>query len=132
RPRRLRGGRATNQEQVSKTATTYLRALAAGNIARACAQLTTRGQGAGCAPALRARLSRLDRGELRRAADDSMQIDVHGAGATAVLAEPHAARLMLVRRGGVWRIASGYTVPPVGPARAVRMIGGGGRLVSVG
>ena len=111
-------GPATNKEMISKTATTYLKALAAHDTVKACAELTPRGHGAACAPALRARLSRLDPDALRRAADASMNIKVHGHAATATLAEPHDARLLLARVGGDWRIASGYTVPA--PARPRR------------
>src|SRR5205823_3463226 len=69
-------GKATNREKISKTVTTYLRALAAGDTATACAQLTPGRRGAGCAPAMRERRSRLDPGALRRAADASMDIKV--------------------------------------------------------
>jgi hypothetical protein len=79
-------------------------------------------------PALRARLSRLDTRALSRAADASMDIDVHGTTATAALAEPHDARLTLVKRGGAWRIASGYTVPSASPRHSARVIVGGARL----
>jgi hypothetical protein len=53
------------------------------------------------------RLSRLDSHALRRAADASMDIEVHGKAATATLAEPHGARVALARVGGEWRIDSG-------------------------
>ena len=38
-------GPATDEEKVSKAATTYLRALASGDTATACAQLTPRARG---------------------------------------------------------------------------------------
>jgi hypothetical protein len=38
-------GKASNQEKISKTATTYLRALADGDTAKACLQLTRRARG---------------------------------------------------------------------------------------
>ena len=37
-------GRASNQEKISKTVDTYLRALADGDTAKSCAQLTRRAQ----------------------------------------------------------------------------------------
>ena len=126
-------GRATNQEKISKTATTYLKALAAGDTATACAQLTPRADRAGCAPAIKERLARLDPRALRAAADASMGIKVHGTAATAALAEPHGARLVLARVHGQWRIDSGYAVPaPASRSRADAVIAGGGRLVDVG
>ena len=63
------------------------------------------------------RLSRLDARALSRAADASMGIKVHGKAATAALAEPHGARLVLARVGGEWRIDSGFTVPPADAMR---------------
>ena|SRR5438034_888410 len=62
------------------------------------------------------RLPRLDPQTLRKAADASMDIDVHGTAATAALAEPHDARMVLARVGGEWRIDSGYGVPPAASA----------------
>jgi hypothetical protein len=103
-------GPATNEEKVSKTATTYLRALADGDIAKACAQLTVQARGEGCTQAMKGRLSRLDPQALREAADDSMDIDVEGSRATAVLSKPEGARFRLVKTGEEWRIDSGYTV----------------------
>jgi hypothetical protein len=103
-------GRATNEEKVSKTATTYLRALADGDTAKACAQLTARAQGEGCPQAMKERLSRLDPPSLKEAADDSMDIVVDGNRATAGLSKPAGARFRLVKTGDEWRIDSGYTL----------------------
>src|SRR5213592_3775391 len=50
-------GRASNQEKISKTVVTYLRALAGGDTAKACAQLTRRAQDARCERTERAPLS---------------------------------------------------------------------------
>jgi hypothetical protein len=105
-------GAATNEEKISKTATTYLKALADGDAA-ACAQLTPSAKGAGCEAAMRARLSRLDSEALTKAADGSMDIDVNGDTATAGLSEPEGARFVLARIGDEWRIDSGYTLGPV-------------------
>jgi len=103
-------GPATNQEKISKTATTYLKALADGDATKACAQLTRRAKGQGCPRAMRERLARLDSDALGQAAEDSMDIEVHGDTATAALSEPEGARLLLVNDGDEWRIDSGYTL----------------------
>lgn len=103
-------GAATNEEKISKTATTYLQALGDGDTATACAQLTRRARGAGCERTMRERLSGLDSGALEQAADDSMDIGVRGETATAGLSEPDGARFLLVKVGGEWRIDSGYTL----------------------
>lgn len=103
-------GPATNEEKISKTATTYLKALASGDTATACAQLTARARGEGCAQAMKQRLARLDPQALKEAADDSMDIDLEGSRATAALSKPAGARFRLVKTGDEWRIDSGYTV----------------------
>lgn len=103
-------GPATNQEKISKTATTYLKALADGDAAKACAQLTSRARGGRCEAAVSERLSRLDADALKRAADESMDIDVNGDTATAGLSEPQGARFVLMKLGDDWRIDSGYTL----------------------
>jgi len=103
-------GPATNQEKISKTATTYLRALADSDAAKACAQLIHRAKGGGCEAAITEHLSRLDSDALRQAADDSMDIEIHGDTATAGLSEPEGARLRPVKVGDDWRIDSGHTL----------------------
>jgi len=103
-------GKATNQEKISKTATTYLRALAQGDTANACAELTQHAKSGRCEAAMTKRLSQLDADALRKAADGSMDIDVQGSTATAALSEPKGARLFLKKLGGHWLIDSGYTV----------------------
>ena len=111
-------GRATNEEKISKTATTYLRALADGETTKACAQLTRRARGERCETATKERLSRLEPDALKNAADGSLDIDVHGDTATAGLSEPDGARFLLAKVGGDWRIDSGYTL---GSATAARI-----------
>jgi hypothetical protein len=103
-------GPATNEEKISKTATTYLKALADGDAAKACAQLTRRAKGQECPRAMRERLARLDSDALDQAAEDSMAIEIHGDTATAALSEPEGARFVLTRIGDDWRIDSGYTL----------------------
>jgi hypothetical protein len=103
-------GPATNEEKISKTASTYLSALAHGDTAKACAQLTARARGEACDQTMRERLPRLDPEVLKAAADDSMDIDVDGNRASAGLSEPSGARFLLVKTNDVWRIDSGYTL----------------------
>ena len=102
----------TNAGKISQTTTTYLRALAEGDSAGACAQLTAAARGPDCAHTMKARMSRLDPAALNRAVDHSMDIDVHGNTATARLSEPRGARFALAKLGAGWRIDSGYTLDP--------------------
>jgi pimeloyl-ACP methyl ester carboxylesterase len=101
-------GPAGDKEKISKTATTYLRALGDGDTVKACAQLTRRAKGEQCETSLKRRLGRLDRAALKHAADGSLDIDVHGKTATAGLSA--SARFVLAKVAGDWRIDSGYTL----------------------
>ena len=112
-------GKATNEEKISKTATTYLRALADGDAAKACAQLTRRAKGGQCETATKERRSRLEPDALKNAADGSLDIDIDGDSATAGLPEPEGARFVLAKVGGEWRIDSGYTLGSVVTAAAL-------------
>jgi hypothetical protein len=112
-------GRASNEEKVSKSAIAYLRALASRDTAKACAQLTRRARGDLCEATMKERIARLDSDALTRAADGSIDIDVHGDRATAGLPEPDGARLVLVRGGGEWKIDSGYTLGAAGASSAL-------------
>jgi alpha/beta hydrolase fold len=124
-------GKPTSPEKVSETATSYLKALAAGHAARACADLTPRRGGASCERAVREHGSLLDARALIAAADASM--GKSRSMATRTLARPHGARLVLARVGGRWRIESGYAVPSgVRARRADPVLVGGGRLVDIG
>jgi hypothetical protein len=105
-------GPATNEEKISKTATTYLEALAEGDAATACSQLTPRAKGGGCEARMAEHLAALDSETLTSAANGSMDIDVDGDTATAGLSEPEGARFVLARIGDEWRIDSGYTLGP--------------------
>jgi pimeloyl-ACP methyl ester carboxylesterase len=102
----------TSKGEISKTASTYLTALAKRDAAGACAQLTPAARGRDCERTIKARMSRLDPAALNRTVDHSMDIDVHGKTATAGLSEPRGARLALAKVGARWRIDSGYTVAP--------------------
>ena len=103
-------GRAGDKEKISKTATTYLSALAAGDTAKACAQLTRHARGERCETTTKRRLARLEPDALKDAADGSLDIDVHGKTATAGLPQPAGARFVLAKVAGDWRIDSGYTL----------------------
>jgi hypothetical protein len=105
-------GPVTDEEKISKTTTTYLLALADGDAAKACAQLTRDARGRDCEAAMAERLSQLDPDALRSAADASMDIEVDGDTATAGLSEPEGARFLLAKIGDEWRIDSGYTLGP--------------------
>jgi hypothetical protein len=109
-PDGVRGRTCVKREKISKTATTYLRALADGDTAKACAQLTDRARGGRCEAAMKERLSGLQPTALKNAADDSIDIDVHGNTATAGLSEPEGAHFLLIRVRDEWRIDSGYTL----------------------
>jgi hypothetical protein len=103
-------GKASSEEKINRTASTYLRALADGDTAKACAQLTRRAKGERCEPAMKERLSRLDADALKNAADGSIDVDIDGDRATAGLSEPEGARFLLAKVGAEWRIDSGYTL----------------------
>jgi hypothetical protein len=105
-------GPATDEEKISKTATTYLRALADGDAARACTQLTHRAKGERCEQKIKERLSQLEPDALKNASDGSMHIDVGGDKATARLSVPKSARFLLAKVGSEWLIDSGYTLGP--------------------
>jgi hypothetical protein len=103
-------GKASNEEKINKTASTYLRALADGDTAEACAQLTRRAKGERCESAMKERLPRLDSDALKNAADGSIDVEIDGDRATAGLSEPEGARFLLAKVGAEWRIDSGYTL----------------------
>src|SRR6266508_1491013 len=103
-------GNATDEEKINKTASTYLSALADGDTAKACAQLTSRARGERCEPAMKERLPRLDTDALKDAADGSIDVDIDDDRATAGLSEPEGARFLLAKVGAEWRIDSGYTL----------------------
>ena len=109
-------GSAGDKEKISKTASAYLRALADGDTAEACAQLTRLAKGEGCEQAMQERLSRLGPEALKNAADGSIDVDVAGDRATARLSEPEGARFLLAKGGAEWRIDSGYTLGSATPA----------------
>jgi hypothetical protein len=126
-------GPTTDKDKIAKATSTYLRALADGDTAAACRQLTRRAQGGHCPQALKRRRSQLTPDTIKDAADASIGITVHGSTATASLGQPHGAHLTLVKLGPDWRIDSGFTVPRAASAPPVAAVSGdAGRLVDVG
>ena len=103
-------GPASDKDKIAKATSTYLRALAHGDAARACNELSPHARGEQCGQAVAERLSRLNRHVLADAADASLDIAVHGRTAVATLGEPQGAYLRLVKVGEAWRIESGYTL----------------------
>jgi pimeloyl-ACP methyl ester carboxylesterase len=126
-------GPTTAKDKIAKTTSTYLRALADGDTAVACHQLSRHAQGDHCPQALKRRRSQLTPDTIKHAADASLGITLHGNTATATLGQPHGAHLTLVKLGSDWRIDSGFTVPEATSAPPVAAISGDtGRLVDVG
>ena len=111
--------------KISTTASSYLRALARGDTAGACAQLTRRAQGRRYEAAMKERRLRLEPDTLTKAADGSLHIDVHGNTATARLPAPAGARFALAKVGARWRIDSGYTLASAAAPRTHHTIGPG-------
>ena len=105
-------GRASNEEKISKTATTYLRALADCDTAKACRRLTRHARGERCEHTLRQRLSHLDPDALKQAADGSMDFAVNSNRATASWSKPRPAHFVLVKVSTESRIDSGCTLRP--------------------
>jgi hypothetical protein len=126
-------GPTTDKDKIAKATSTYLRALADGDTAVACRQLSRRAQGDHCPQALNRRRSQLTLDTIEDAADASLGITLHGSTATASLGQPHGAHLSLVKLGADWRIDSGFTVPRAASAPpAAAVSGDAGRLVDVG
>jgi hypothetical protein len=102
-------GPMSEEGKVSESADTYLRSLAAGDLATACRQLTAqakrelRGR---CEPSLRRVVARVGAGRLETAAADGVEVDVDGTTASVVVRELDA-RLTFVRGAETWRIARG-------------------------
>jgi hypothetical protein len=103
-------GPVADEGKVSDAADTYLRSLAEGDVAAACAQLTAEARAeliGGCGPALGQVAARIGADRLAAAADRGVEIDVDGTTASAVVGELDAL-LTLVRAGASWRIERGY------------------------
>jgi hypothetical protein len=104
-------GAASPEMKVSETTDDYLRALAAGDTAKACAQLapTAKRQLAGdCGAAMKQIASHVGAGRLTDAADDGLELDVAEFSARVTVPALNNARLVLVRSGERWRIRDGF------------------------
>lgn len=102
-------GEAGAEGEVSETADTYLRALAEGDFATACAQLTPEvtAELGDCEDELEPVATRVGADRLDAAADRGVEIEVEGDRASAGIRHLRA-RLHLSRVGGAWRIAEGH------------------------
>jgi hypothetical protein len=104
-------GDATPEEKISNTTDTYLRSLASGDTAKACAQLTSaakNGLDAPCPQAMQKIAARVGSDALSQAADKGVDIEVEGAKSSVTVEQLNDARLDLVRTGDRWQIDSGY------------------------
>jgi hypothetical protein len=102
-------GPMSEEGKVSESADTYLRSLAAGDLATACEQLTAEAKlelRSRCEPSLRRVVARVGAGRLETAAARGLEIEVDGTTASVVVRELEA-RLTFVRGGDTWRIARG-------------------------
>jgi hypothetical protein len=101
------------ESKISETTDTYLRSLASGDTAKACAQLTAgarRKLGTSCAAAMTTIATRVGRGRLTEAADEGASISVDGSNGSAKLRGLNNARIGLVDSGSSWLIERGYAL----------------------
>ena len=101
------------ESKISETTDTYLRSLASGDMAKACAQLTADAKtklGSSCAAAMQRIRARVGPDRLTDAADKGSSIAVDGASGSATLKAMNGARLGLVKSGSSWLIDSGYAL----------------------
>ena len=99
------------ESKISDRTDTYLRSLASGDSAKACAQLADEVKSRltpSCAAAMSAIAARVGRDALVAAADGGSSISVDGATASATFDGLNGARLGLVEVGSTWFIDSGY------------------------
>jgi hypothetical protein len=98
---------STDEGEVSATSSTYMSALADGDYALACEQLTEAARPAGdCAAAVETSVEGVSREAIDDDVDGKMTIDVDGAEATVTLESGRTLRL--ARVAGSWLISSGY------------------------
>jgi hypothetical protein len=108
-------GEPTAEGKAARTADDYLRALADGNTANACAQLTASakgGLGRPCAEEMEAIAARIGGDELVAAAEGGVAIDVDGNHGSVEIRRLDGARLVVIRAGKRWQIASGHALEP--------------------
>jgi hypothetical protein len=97
---------------VAKTADTYLRALASGDGAKACAQLTGEARdrtGLSCVAQMKKIEARIGSAKLRQAADGSISVKTVGQKGTATLGVLHAT-LTFKKDGFTWLITDGFAL----------------------
>ena len=99
------------ESKISETTDTYLRSLASGDTAKACAQLTAGAKsklGTSCPAAMKEITTRVGRDKLTEAADQGASISVDDSDGSATLEGLNDARIGLVDSGSNWLIESGY------------------------
>jgi hypothetical protein len=97
---------------VAKTTDTYLRALASGDEAKACAQLTGEARDRttlSCAAQMKQIEARIGSSRLRQAADGSISVQTAGQRARATVAVLQAT-LTFEQDGFTWRITDGFAL----------------------
>jgi len=102
----------TPDSGIAKTTDTYLRALASGDEAKACEQLTGEardGTGSSCAARMRAIEAQVGSSNLQRAADGSISVETAGQKGTATVAVLHAT-LTFKKDGLTWLITDGFAL----------------------
>ena len=95
-------GGATPEEKISETTDTYLRSLASGDTAKACAQLTSaarNGLAVPCPQAMQTIAARVGSDALSDAADEGADIEVDGAKSSVTVPQLNDALLELLRTG---------------------------------
>src|SRR4051812_19380346 len=97
---------------VAKTTDTYLRALASGDEAKACAQLTGEARdrtGLSCAARMKMIEAQIGSSTLQRAANGSISVKTAGQKGTATVAVLHAT-LAFKKDGFTWLITDGFAL----------------------
>src|SRR4051812_47354399 len=97
---------------VAKTTDTYLRALASGDEAKACAQLTGEARyraTASCVTQMKQIETRIGSSRLRRAADGSISVQTTGQRGRATVDVLHAT-LAFKKDGFTWLITDGFAL----------------------
>jgi hypothetical protein len=106
-------GGGSPESKISDTTDTYLRSLASGDTAKACAQLTVEAKsklGTSCTAAMKTIARRIGREKLDEAADAGSSISVDGSHGSVTVEGLNRARIGLVDAGSSWLIESGYAL----------------------
>jgi hypothetical protein len=102
----------TPDSSVAKTADRYLRALASGDEAKACAQLTGEARdraGLSCVAKMKQIEARIGFARLQRAADGGISVETAGEQGTATVGALHAT-LTFKKDGFTWLITDGFAL----------------------